>query len=103
MYASTLTRSSSGKELLLPLGKLFHALQSFFLGHSGAPWALNFNFFDYLQLLHETSANILLYLIIRCNPTVTPRVSRVTIGSAREGHAITQLTLPTIYVWSEEG
>src|SRR2546423_15082622 len=60
-YTSTLTRSSSGKELLLPLGEFFHALQSFFLPNDGTRRALDFEFLNSLQLFHKTSAPIFLY------------------------------------------
>jgi hypothetical protein len=62
MYASTLTGSGSGKELLFPLRKLFHALQGFFLGHHCAPWALDFNFFHCFRFLDGTFAIISSYL-----------------------------------------
>jgi hypothetical protein len=42
---STLVRSSSGKELLLSLGKLFHALYRFLSRDYGAGRALDFDLF----------------------------------------------------------
>ena len=52
MTTSTLTRSSSGKEPLLPFRELFHALQGFLFRHNRAGRALHFDFFGSLQFLH---------------------------------------------------
>jgi hypothetical protein len=60
MYTSTLTRSSSGKELLLPFGELFHALQGFLLRHNSSRGTFNLEFYEGFSFFHKTSAAIVL-------------------------------------------
>lgn len=61
MYTSTLTRSSSGKELLLPFGEFFHALQGFLLRYNSSRGTFNLDCFEGFSLFHKTSALIFLY------------------------------------------